>query len=136
MDANLAARSRRFENIAGRRADLGNAFFRSKMEANYARYLDLLKKMGAVIDWSYEPETFWFEEIKRGIRSYKPDFRVLYQGEKSAVLVEIKGYMDAKSKTKIRRFRKYYPQHRLEIVGPTEYAGIKRRWANAIPAWE
>ena len=30
--------------------------------------------------------------------------------------IEVKGYMDAKSATKIKRFRKYYPGELLEVV--------------------
>jgi hypothetical protein len=123
-------------NVAGVRSDIGPMYFHSKMEANYARYLNLLQHMGVVESWRYEPETFWFLAIKRGTRSYKPDFRVLYANERAPVYVEVKGYMDKKSKTKIGRFRKYYPQYRLEIVGQTEFAAIKRKWASAIPTWE
>lgn len=120
----------------GRRADLSDKFFRSKWEANYARYLNLLMKMGVVVSWEFEPETFWFHEIKRGIRSYLVDFKVQYKGEARPVYVEVKGWMDPKSKTKIARFKKYYPQHRLEVVGEKEYGALKRKWSSAIPGWE
>ena len=123
-------------NVAGVRPDIGPMYFRSKMEANYARYLNLLQTMGVIESWHYEPETFWFLDIKRGVRSYKPDFRAQYRNEAAPVYVEVKGFMDRKSKTKISRFRKYYPQFKLEIVGETEFAGIKRKWASAIPTWE
>ena len=123
-------------NAAGVRPDLGKMYFRSKMEANYARYLNLLQKMGVIDYWHYEPQTFWFLNIKRGTRSYKPDFCVQYKGEASPVYVEIKGYMDKKSKTKVNRFRKYYPQFKLEVVGTAEFTAIRRRWASAIPTWE
>lgn len=121
---------------SGRRPDLGDIFFRSSWEANYARYLNLLSRMKIVDVWHYEPETFWFEAIRRGTRSYKPDFRVWYKNEKAPVYVEIKGWMDPKSKTKIARFKKYFPQHRLEVVGAKEYAGISQKWKSAIPLWE
>jgi hypothetical protein len=123
-------------NVAGVRPDIGTMYFHSKMEANYARYLNLLQSMGVIRTWRYEPDTFWFLTIKRGTRSYKPDFRVEYRDEGAPVYVEVKGYMDKKSKTKISRFRKYYPQFKLEVVGQTEFANIKRKWASAIPTWE
>lgn len=123
-------------NVAGVRPDIGPMYFHSKMEANYARYLNLLQAMGIVESWRYEPETFWFLAIKRGTRSYKPDFRVQYRNERAPVYVEVKGYMDAKSKTKINRFRKYYPHFKLEIVGQKEFEAIRRKWASAIPTWE
>jgi hypothetical protein len=121
---------------SGYRDDLPGIFFRSSWEPNYARYLNLLVKLGLVVEWAYEPETFWFSEIKRGVRSYKPDFRVLYKNASAPVYVEVKGWMDSKSKTKISRFRKYYPQHTLEIVGKREYLTIKNKWRASLPLWE
>lgn len=120
----------------GYREDLGDPYFRSSWEANYARYLNLLWKMKIIEKWEYEPETFWFLSIKRGVRSYRPDFLVHYMGEAKPVYVEVKGWMDPKSKTKIARFKKYYPQHRLEVVGQKEYNGIKAKWRSSIPLWE
>jgi hypothetical protein len=120
---------------SGFREDLG-IFVRSAWEANYARYLNLLKKLGVVVEWEYEPETFWFESIKRGVRSYKPDFRVLYKGDTERVRVEVKGYMDAKSKTKLKRMAKYHPHIKIEIVSGKEYRALQAKWRSAIPAWE
>lgn len=120
----------------GKRPDLGEIFFRSSWEANYARYLNLLIRMKVVDKWEFEAETFWFENIKRGVRSYKPDFKVFYKGEKNPTYVEIKGWMDAKSNTKIKRFKKYYPQHRLELVDKKAYNALKSKWSSAIPNWE
>ncbi|MDI3563537.1 DUF1064 domain-containing protein [Bradyrhizobium sp. Arg816] len=121
---------------SGYRSDLGAIFFRSAWEANYARYLNLMIKLGVVQSWEFEPETFWFEKIKRGVRSYLPDFKVYYTGDDVPTFIEVKGWMDAKSKTKIKRFKKYYPQHRIEIVGSVEYRTITAQWASSIPNWE
>ena len=121
---------------SGRRDDLGGLFVRSSWEANYARYLNLLMKMGVVEHWDYEPETFWFYEIKRGVRSYKPDFRVRYKGDERLVFVEVKGWVDAKSKTKMKRMKKYYPEVKIELVGAREYRALKAKWASAITNWE
>lgn len=120
----------------GHREDLGGVYFRSAWEANYARYLNLLMKMGVVKSWAFESETFWFENIRRGVRSFLIDFKVQYVSEERPVYVEIKGYMDKRSKTKISRFRKYYPQHRLEVIGSKEYYSMRNRWSSAIPNWE
>ena len=65
--------------------------------------------------WEHEPSTFWFENIKRGVRSYLPDFRV-WNVDGTHYWVEVKGYMDSKSKTKIKRFKKYYPNEPIYIV--------------------
>jgi hypothetical protein len=132
---------------AGKREGLGDHYFRSAWEANYARYLNLLIKMKVVDRWEFESETFWFENIKRGVRSYKPDFKVWYKPKYQTdpvypkyqihpVYVEVKGWMDAKSKTKIKRFAKYYPQHRLEVVDEKAYKHIKSQWSGAIKDWE
>ena len=41
-------------------------YARSRWEANYARYLEWLRANGSIAKWEHEPETFWFEGIKRG----------------------------------------------------------------------
>ncbi len=90
-------------------------FFRSKWEFHYAQHLQGQKEKGFILDWEHEPKTFWFEEIKRGTRSYLPDFKVT-KNDKTHCWVEVKGYMDAKSKTKMKRFKKYYPEEELYLV--------------------
>jgi hypothetical protein len=90
-------------------------FFRSNWEKQYAYYLEWLRNNNVIKAWEHEPEVFWFNEIKRGVRSYCPDFKIT-NPDGSHYWVEVKGYMDAKSKTKIRRFRKYYPQEKLVII--------------------
>lgn len=124
------------KGAGGRRADLNNQFFRSSWEANYARYLNLLMKMGVVEAWEFEPETFWFKSIKRGVRSYLPDFKVKYRSDPTPVFVEVKGWVVAKDRTKWKRMKKYYPHIKLEIVGAKEYRAIKDKWSSAIPQWE
>lgn len=119
----------------GRRPDLGDTFFRSAWEANYARYLDLLVRRRFITAWAYEPDTFWFERIRRGVRSYTPDFRV-DRSDGSCYYVEVKGWMDAKSKTKLKRMAKYHPTVELRVVGAKEYREIERKLAGAIPNWE
>ena len=89
-------------------------YFRSTWEVKYAKYLQFLKETGVINSWEYEPQTFWFEEIRRGTRSYLPDFKVT-KLDGTHYWVEVKGYFDAKSKTKIKRFKKYYPKEELMI---------------------
>lgn len=90
-------------------------YFRSLWEFRYALYLQFLKTQNQIIDWEYEPQTFWFEEIKRGTRSYKPDFLV-HDTTISHYWVEVKGFMDNRSQTKIKRFHKYYPNEKLMVI--------------------
>lgn len=84
------------------------------MELEYARHLEKLKSIGAIKDFEHEPRVFWFLNIKRGIRSYLPDFRVDHL-DNTCEWHEVKGYMDSKSATKIKRFRKYYPNEKLVV---------------------
>lgn len=136
LQESRSAESNYTRTKGGRREDLNNQFFRSSWEANYARYLNLLQKMGIVEYWKFEPKTFWFEGVRRGVVSYKPDFEVKYKGDKESRYVEIKGWEVAKDRTKAARMKKYFPAIILEKVGEKEYYGIQRKWASAIPQWE
>lgn len=77
-------------------------FFRSGWEANVARWMNHKKT-----PWTYEPDVFPFFEfgVKNGTTSYCPDFKY----GKTGLYLEVKGQLDAKGKTAIRRFKKYYP---------------------------
>lgn len=101
----------------GGRSTIGGKthYFRSKWESIYAHFLEFLKQSGEIEDWLYEPYTFWFLKIKRGVRSYKPDFKVMEKNG-SHYWVEVKGYLDGKSRTKIKRLKKYYPEETLCLV--------------------
>lgn len=120
----------------GVREDIGEIYFRSSWEANYARYLNKLISLGVVVSWEYEPETFWFEAIRRGTRSYRPDFRVFYKDDPKPEYIEIKGWVVAKDRTKWRRMKKYHPHIKLVVVGQKEYEKIKREWSSSIRNWE
>lgn len=100
-------------------------YFRSSWEVTYAYYLQFLKRQGKLKDWSYEPETFWFEGIRRGVTSYKPDFK-LENMDSTIEYHEVKGYMDSKSKTKIKRMGKYFPHIKLVVVDKDDIKQIKK----------
>ncbi len=110
-------------------------YFRSRWEANYARYLQFLKERGEIADWLHEPETFWFEKIKRGVRSYLPDFRV-FENDGSSKLHEVKGWMDARSKTTLRRMAKYHPAETIIVIRERDYNSIARQLGRLIEGWE
>lgn len=99
-------------------------YFRSGWEVVYARYLEWLKDNQKIAKWEYEPKCFWFEKIKRGVRSYTPDFKI-YNWTGTEEYHEVKGHMDEKSKTKIKRMAKYYPEVTLIVIGKEEYKPIK-----------
>jgi hypothetical protein len=110
-------------------------YFRSKWEANYARYLQFLVESGEIRSWEHEPVTFWFDEIKRGCRSYLPDFRVT-ENNGSEVFHEVKGWMDDRSKTKIRRMSKYHPTVKLIVIEAKGYNEIRRKLSQVCNGWE
>jgi hypothetical protein len=109
-------------------------YFRSRWEANYARYLQWLKARGEILDWEYEPETYWFEKIRRGTRSYLPDFRV-HELNGAKPLHEVKGWMDARSRTTLKRMAKYHPSETIVLVREKEYRAIAK-FAGLIGGWE
>ena len=100
-------------------------YYRSQWEANYAYYLEFLKQVKQIKDWEHEPDTFWFEGIKRGVVSYLPDFKVTNM-DQSIEYHEVKGYMDGRSATKIKRMAKYHPDIKLVVVKSKEYTRIKK----------
>jgi hypothetical protein len=110
-------------------------FYRSKWEANYAHYLEWLKQRGEISDWQHEPETFWFDSIKRGVRSYLPDFKVTLPDGR-VEFHEVKGHMDDRSKTKIKRMAKYHPAIKLIVIDEKTYRSIAGIFGKAVPGWE
>ena len=101
-------------------------FFRSKMEANYALYLDFLIEQKQIRKWEYELDIFIFEKIKFGTRSYRPDFKV-YNLDNTFEYHEVKGWMTAKSKTQIKRMTKYHPEIKLIIIDHPTYRDIREK---------
>lgn len=110
-------------------------YFKSGWEVNFAIYCEFLKKKFVIIDWLYEPATFWYNNIKRGVRSYKPDFKIIRENG-THYWVEVKGYMDAKSKTKIKRFNKYYPEEELHVVDRNWFIRTQRELPLLTQSWE
>ena len=110
-------------------------YYRSKWEANYARVLEFQRKQGLITSWLHEPETFWFEKIKRGTRSYLPDFKVTYP-DGHIEYHEVKGWYDDRSKTKVRRMAKYYPEVKLRMIFAKDYKALKRQLSGLIRDWE
>lgn len=120
----------------GKRDDLGDIHFRSAWEANYARYLNfLIKNEGLIEKWEYEPETFWFDGIKRGCRSYKPDFKVFFKSGKIEYH-EVKGWMYPRAKTALKRMKKYHPNIFIDLIDSPRYNAIKKSMKQIIPNWE
>lgn len=107
-----------YETSSGKRY-----FLKSGWETKYAEYLEILLKTGAILDWEYEPDTFWFEKIKRGVRSYTPDFKITHN-DGTIEYHEVKGWMDKKSQTKIKRMAIYHPDVTLVVMMKPELKAI------------
>jgi hypothetical protein len=99
-------------------------FARSRWEANVAAYLQYLKESELITDWEHEAEEYRFEEIKRGVMSYLPDFKVTRLNG-SFYLIEVKGYMDDKSKTKLNRMKKYFPDIFIDLIEAKRYKQLQ-----------
>lgn len=113
----------------GKRKDLKDVYFRSAWEANVARVMN-----HKLITWEYEPKQFIFEGIYEGAISYTPDFYLPSQDK----WVEVKGWMDNKSKLKLERFKQYFPQEysKLILINETEYKNLENEFSNKINNWE
>lgn len=110
-------------------------YFRSRWEANYARYLEWLKSLKQIVGWEHEPETFWFDGVKRGVVSYLPDFRVTCN-DGSIEYHEVKGWMDARSKTKLKRMAKYHPKVKLVLIDAKAYKSLEKDVKSVVRGWE
>ena len=112
----------------GFRKDLSH-YFRSAWEANIARVLNYLH-----IEWKYEFKRFDFTEETEGVLSYQPDF-YLPQYNK---WIEVKGWMDEKSKQRLSLFEKYYPKEysNLILIDESLYKEIEKEYLSIIELWE
>jgi hypothetical protein len=118
----------------GKRKDLGDMFFRSSWEANYARYLNFLIVSGLIIGWEYEAERFWFN-VKEEVVSYCPDFKVEISKGKYE-FHEVKGWMTKKSKISLDLTKKYYPEINIVLIDERRYLEVRKLVRNLLPGWE
>lgn len=100
-------------------------YVRSSWEANIASYLQFKVENGLILSFKYESKTFWFLNILRGVRSYKPDFEI-ENLDGTIHYIEVKGWMDDKSKTKLKRMAKYYPEIKIELIDQLVYKSIAK----------
>lgn len=103
-------------------------YFKSSWELNIAKYLEWLRLGGHITNWEYEPETFWFP-VKRGTTNYKPDFRVT-ELDGARWYIEVKGYLDQRSRTALQRMRKYHPGIDLRLFDGPVYHSIVGKWGH------
>lgn len=108
MGFNEAFRSRPYGN---RHLYKGNDL-KSDAEYCFAQLLDVMKDAGEVVSWRYEKRDFWFEGIRRGTVSYKPDFEVTWKNG-DVIYYEVKQQggsraISQKDITKWKRFASRY----------------------------
>lgn len=147
LDGKLVTKNKNRKSVIGKRPDLNNQYVRSAWEANFLRYL---KSKG--ISYLYEPKVFTFPGVKHGTVSYCPDLFLPNTNE----WVEIKGMLDGRSKTMIRRFKKHYPEEFAKlkaVVGSDKtksyeffkemdvpiyclYNDLNKTCKKSIPFWE
>lgn len=118
-----------------REIDGKKIYFKSKWEYRYALYLQFMKKHRHIIEWEYEPHTFYFEGIKRGTNNYKPDYRVTFPSGNQE-WIEVKGYETAKDRTKYKRMQKYFPEEKLRVIGKDWFKANSRTLKGLIKEWE
>ena len=109
-------------------------YLKSKWEKRYCLYLSLMKQHGHIIDYWYEPETFWFEGIRRGTTNYRPDWKVQFPSGKFEYF-EVKGYESAKDRTKYKRMAKYYPDVVLRVIGKDWFQTNGKMLRNILKGW-
>lgn len=117
-------------NVGGK-----DIYFRSRWEANYARYLEWLKTHNQIQNWEHEVDLFWFDGIKRGCVSYLPDFKVT-DNHGNIEYHEVKGWMDAKSRTKLKRMAKYHPSVKVILIDGKQYKSIEKSISPLLSDWE
>ena len=109
-------------------------YLKSNWERRYCLYLSLMVKHKYVVDYQYEPETFWFQGIKRGTNNYKPDFRVEFPSGK-VEYYEVKGYETSKDRTKYKRMKKYHPNIILNVVDGKWFKENGSKLKSIIKEW-
>ena len=113
----------------------GKRFYaKSNYERKYALYLELMKTHKHIVDWEYEPHTFYFQGIIRGTNNYKPDFKVYFPNG-THEWIEIKGYMEKKDFTKMKRMAKYFPNEKIRVIGKPWFTENNPKLRGIIKDW-
>ena len=108
---------------AGIRKDISDKiYFYSRWEANFARLQNYLG-----VKWEYEPKTFAL-----GSQNYTPDFYL----PKTNTYIEVKNFLWKYSKIRDQKFRKLYPNIKLELLLKEDYLKLENKYSKLIPNWE
>lgn len=110
----------------GFRPDL-DQFFRSRWEANYARYLRHIKAT-----YAYEPERFTIALPDGTTHGYTPDFLV-----NGTHYVEIKGWMrPERRQAEVIRAAQHQLPKPLMLLSKDSYDQLTRQYGKVIEGWE
>lgn len=125
----IAKNGRRKVTIGGKEYS-----YRSHWEVNYAHYLEFLKQRGDIAGWLYEDQVFYFDGIRRGTTNYTPDFKVIFKDGRHEWR-EVKGWLDPKSKTKLKRMKKYFPKEIVRLIDSNWFKANSSNLAAIVPGW-
>lgn len=114
-------------------------YYKSLWEMNYAYYLEWQKQQKQIYDWEYEPSECLFrfptEKYKAAPFYYKPDFRV-YKTKTNFRWHEVKGVLNPKSKKKIKRFEKHFPEEgKIILIDSSWFKDANKKIGKIIPGW-
>ena len=93
--------------------------FRSKLERNWAAYLQFLKESGEIYDWRFEQTRFVFPDETRGAKEFLVDFDIL-NNDWTLEYHETKGWLQGKDVTKFKRVVKYRPEIKIILIMATK----------------
>jgi len=102
--------------------------YKSKIERKWATYLEMLKQLGAIEDWDYEPYQFVFKERFRRRRVYIPDFRVIEKthGLRQRIYHEVKTYLRQPDILKFKYMQADYPSETMVLILPCGTKSVKK----------
>ena len=111
--------------------------YRSTWERNIARLMGVRG-----IETAYEPKRFYFRDIHE---SYLPDWRlkgvapIMLDGQTyHEIYIELKGYLDNKSKRQLKNIRRYYAKKGVMVIliDSAQYKKLEQDFSEGIEGWE
>jgi hypothetical protein len=94
------------------------------------------------IETAYEPKRFYFRDIHE---SYLPDWRlkgiepIALDGQiYHEIYIELKGYLDNKSKRQLKNIRRYYAKKGVMVIliDSEQYKKLEQDFSEGISQWE
>lgn len=94
------------------------------------------------IETAYEPKRFYFRDIHE---SYLPDWRlknidpIMLDGQTyHEIYIELKGYLDNKSKRQLKNIRRYYAKKGVMVIliDAEQYKKLEQDFSEGIEGWE